>query len=150
MTQAAVPGGGSTSADCPSPVGVSEVTAPVRARSWRDGLRAKPGLGHAWRIGVFLVGTFLVALGLVLTVLPGPLTIPPVLLGLWVLSTEFAWAHRFLEICKEKARAAWAHAVRHRVSTTLATAGGLAVAAAGFWVVRHFDLVDQARAAVGL
>jgi hypothetical protein len=150
MTQAAVPGGGRHGADRSRPVSVSEVTAPVRERTWRDRLRSKPGLGHAWRLGVFLVGTFLVALGLVLTVLPGPLTIPPVLLGLWVLSTEFAWAHRFLEICKERARAAWAHAVRRPASTTLVTVGGLAVATAGFWVVRHFDLIDQARVAAGL
>ena len=54
-----------------------------------------------------------VALGIALTVLPGPLTIPPVLLGLWVWSTEFEWARRFFAAFSRKARDAWQHARQH-------------------------------------
>ena len=55
--------------------------------------------------------------------LPGPLTIPPVLLGLWIWSTEFEWAHRFFRPFKEKGKDAWAHAKRHPVSSTVLTVG---------------------------
>jgi hypothetical protein len=43
---------------------------------------------------VFLAGLLCIAAGVALSVLPGPLTIPPVLLGLWIWSTEFDWAQR--------------------------------------------------------
>ena len=43
---------------------------------------------------VVVFGLLLILLGCVLIVLPGPFTIPPILLGLTVLGTEFAWARR--------------------------------------------------------
>ena len=58
--------------------------------SRRARIRSKPGLGQAYRVGVFVAGLLCIALGVALAVLPGPLTIPPVLLGLWIWSTEFA------------------------------------------------------------
>ncbi len=70
---------------------------PVREGSFRAKMHANPALAQLWRAGVFVAGLLLIALGLALTVLPGPLTIPPVLAGLWVWSTEFAWARRFFE-----------------------------------------------------
>jgi hypothetical protein len=85
-----------------------------------------------------------------LTVLPGPLTIPPVLLGLWIWSTEFDWARRFFAAFRRKATAAWRHARQHPVSSLAVTVGGLAAAAVVFWAVGHFDLVDRAKSAVGL
>src|SRR5689334_6847296 len=68
---------------------------PVPRGSFRDRVRRKPGIGHAWRVGVFLLGLVCILGGFALAVLPGPLTIPPVLLGLWLWSTEFEWAHKF-------------------------------------------------------
>jgi hypothetical protein len=123
---------------------------PVEKGSRRDRIRSKPGMGPAWRVGVFLAGLLCIVLGFALAVLPGPLTIPPVLLGLWIWSTEFDWAHRFFLTFKEKGKAAWAHAKRHPVSSTLITVGGLAAAAAAIWAVGHFHLVDRLKSLVGL
>ena len=66
----------------------------------------------SWKrlIGVFVAGLLFIAVGVALAVLPGPLTIPPVLLGLWVWSTEFAFAERIFESFKRKAKDAWEHA----------------------------------------
>lgn len=121
---------------------------PVPHGSWRDRVRNNPALYQPYRVGVFIVGLLFIALGIALAALPGPLTIPPVLVGLWIWSSEFAWADRFFEAFKTKAREAWAHAKAHPVTSALVTVGGLAAAAAAFWAVRHFDLVDQAKAAL--
>jgi hypothetical protein len=123
---------------------------PVEKGSRRDRIRSRPGAAQAWRVGVFLAGLLCIVLGFGLAVLPGPLTIPPVLLGLWIWSTEFEWAHRFFLTFKQKAKAAWAHAKKHPVSSTLITVGGLAAAAAAFWAVGHFHLVDRLKELVGL
>ena len=63
-----------------------------RGPRWREHVRSKPGLSHAYRVAVFVAGLVCIAGGLALSVLPGPLTIPPVLLGLWLWSTEFRFA----------------------------------------------------------
>ena len=116
---------------------------PVQEGTFRARMHANPALAQLWRVGVFVAGLLLIGLGLALTVLPGPLTIPPVLAGLWVWSTEFAWARKFFESFKKKARAAWAHAKAHPVSSIAITVGGLVLAAAAFWAVGHFQLVDK-------
>jgi|GEM_PF-1905634 len=116
----------------------------------RERIRAKPGLGLAYRVGVFLAGLVCVVFGVVLAVLPGPLTIPPVLLGLWIWSTEFRFAQRLFDSFKVRARKAWEHAKRHPVSSSLLTVAGLLAAAAAFWAVGHFELVDKAKDVVGL
>ena len=123
---------------------------PVPRHGWRDKIRSKPGLAQAWRVLVFLAGLVCMAVGVALAVLPGPLTIPPVLLGLWIWSTEFRWARRLFEAFQRKARDAWEHAKLHPVSSTLITVGGLAAAGAVFWAVQHYDLVGRARELVGL
>ena len=48
------------------------------------------------RLVVAVLGGTLVLLGAALVVLPGPFTMPLVLAGLVVLSSEFAWAERLL------------------------------------------------------
>ena len=117
---------------------------------WRHDLRSKPGLGQAYRVGVFVAGLLFVLLGVGLAVLPGPLTIPPVLVGLWIWSTEFAWAKRLFVSFQRKARAAWAHAKQHPVSSSIVTVGGIAGAVVAMWAVKHFALVEKAKDAVGL
>jgi uncharacterized membrane protein YbaN (DUF454 family) len=104
----------------------------------------------AWRTAVFVVGLLCIAGGFALAVLPGPLTIPPVLLGLWVWSTEFDWAHRLFTTFKRKAVKAWEHAKQHPVSSTAVTVGGLVAVVAVVVVVRQFELVDRARDAIGI
>lgn len=103
-----------------------------------------------WRVGVFVAGLLFVALGVAIAVLPGPLTIPPVLLGLWIWSTEFHWAKRFFDTFQRKAKDTWAHARKHPASSAAITVGGLALAAAVFWAVGHYEFVDKAKTAVGL
>src|SRR3954466_6979151 len=124
--------------------------APVPSGSWRDRTRRKPGIGQAYRIGVFLAGLAFIALGIALAVLPGPLTIPPVLIGLYVWSTEFSWARRFFDSFKAKGKDAWQHAKLHPVSSSILTIGGLVLAGAAIWAVSHWHLVERAKQAVGL
>jgi hypothetical protein len=81
---------------------------PPRRR--RDRLRSRRDVGAVYRIGVFVTGLLFIALGLALAVLPGPLTIPPVVLGLWIWSTEFRFARRLFESFERKGQKAWAQA----------------------------------------
>ena len=115
----------------------------VPAGGFRDRIRHKPGIGHAYRVGVFVVGVAFILLGFALIVLPGPLTIPPILLGLLILASEFAWAQRLLDRAKEKAREAWQQAVDHPVSSALVTGSGLIGASAVIWAYFHYDLRDK-------
>jgi hypothetical protein len=145
-TTAASAHGATRCPDCTDGLGAPR---PVTPGSWRDRVRQKPGIATAYRIGVFLAGLLLVLLGLALTVLPGPLTIPPVLAGLWIWSTEFAWAARLFAAFARKAREAWRHARQHPVSSAAVTVGGLAAAGVVFWAVGHFHLVETATDALG-
>ena len=115
----------------------------VPRHGFRDRIRSKPGLAQAWRLAVFALGLLFIALGCALVVLPGPLTIPPMLVGLWIWSSEFAWARQFFTTFKKKGRATWAHAKRHPVGSTVVTVGGLAAAGAVFWAVQHYQLVAR-------
>jgi len=117
---------------------------------WRDRVRSKPGLAHAYRAGVFVLGLLFIVLGFALAVLPGPLTIPPVLIGVWIWSTEFRFAERLFESFKRKANDAWEHAKAHRFSSMLITVGGLATAGVVIWAVSHYELVDKGKRAIGL
>ena len=122
--------------------------APRRSRRAR--LRSTPGFREAYRVGVFLLGLACIAIGLALAVLPGPLTIPPVLLGLWIWSTEFAFAHKLFEQFQEKDHDAWAHAKRKPRSSAAITIAGLIGAGVAVWAVQHYALVDRARDVVGI
>ncbi len=117
---------------------------------WRDRMRSKPGIGHFYRVGVFVAGLACIAAGAALLVLPGPLTIPPVLLGLYLWSTEFVWAKRFFDPFKVKADQAWQHAKQRPVSSTIVTVGGLVLAGVAFWAFSHYHVIDRLRDFVGL
>ena len=123
---------------------------PVPEGGLRDRIRSNPPLYLAYRVGVFVVGLFFMAIGVALAALPGPLTIPPVLFGLWIWSTEFRWAQKLFQSFRRKGEAAWAHAKAHPVSSAAITIGGIAAAIAAFWAVQHFDLIAKARDAVGI
>ena len=99
---------------------------------------------------VFVVGLLFIAGGLALSVLPGPLTIPPVLVGLWIWSTEFAWAQRLFQRFKVKGREAWEHAKRHPVSSIAITVGGIVAVVVGVWALQHFQVIALVRGYVGL
>jgi drug/metabolite transporter (DMT)-like permease len=53
---------------------------------------------------VLVIGFTLIILGLLLVVLPGPFTLPLVILGLFVLAIEFAWADRMLDKVKAQGK----------------------------------------------
>jgi hypothetical protein len=96
-----------------------------------------------------VAGLSRIAVGFALAVLPGPLTIPPVLLRDWISSTEFALEERFFDSFKDRPKA------RGRTpgstgSSAAVTLGGLALAGVAFWAVRHLELVDKAQAAIGM
>ena len=120
-------------------------TTGVRAR-----LRRTPGGRHLLQAAVFLLGLAFVALGLALIVLPGPLTIPPILIGLYIWSTEFAWADRLVDRARDSARAAWEDAKRRPVLSSVITGGGLLMLAVALWAVSRYELVDRGRDLVGI
>jgi hypothetical protein len=78
-----------------------EHLAEGRARRWYE-LGRSPNMivRSAYRMIVLVVGLSIVGLGLVLVVLPGPWTIPLVLLGLAILASEFVWARLLLQRAK--------------------------------------------------
>ncbi|SEN65247.1 TIGR02611 family protein [Cryobacterium sp. TMT1-3] len=75
-----------------------------RTRAWVDG---HPYLLFAYRLGVGLLGTIIIVIGVVLIPLPGPGWLI-VFLGLAVLGTEFAAARRVGEFFKRIVTRAWA------------------------------------------
>lgn len=64
----------------------------------------------AWRAAATTLGVGIVLAGVVLLPLPGP-GWAIIFLGLAVLATEYAWAHRLLRFTKEKAQGAAASAL---------------------------------------
>jgi hypothetical protein len=123
---------------------------PSSVRNWKSGVRRTPGGASAVKVIVFVSGLLFILLGLALAALPGPLTIPPILVGLYIWSTEFAWADRLLDRAKRSAREAWEKAKGKPVLTGLVTLSGLAAFGVGVWVVATYDLVERAKALVGL
>ena len=59
-------------------------------------------LKYAKRLIIFIVGMTVLLVGIAMIVLPGPaLVVIPI--GLTILATEYAWAHRWLRILRESA-----------------------------------------------
>ena len=123
---------------------------PSGLRNWKAAVRRTPGGSSAVKAIVFVAGLFFILLGLALAALPGPLTIPPILLGVYIWSTEFAWAERLLERARRSALEAWENAKRRPVITAIVTASGLAAFAVGVWLTLKYDLVQRAKELVGL
>jgi hypothetical protein len=103
-----------------------------------------------WRAAVFLAGLLCIVGGVVLMVLPGPLTIPPVLLGLYLWSTEFSWARRLFDVFRVKARTAWRHAKARPWTAAAVTGGGVLAAGGAIWAIGHFHLIARGGALIGL
>ena len=82
-------------------------------------------------------------LGFALVALPGPLTIPPILLGLWIWSTEFRWADRLLDRAKDSANKALAETRRRPVLTGLVTGSGIVALVIGLYLTTRYQLVDR-------
>ena len=121
-----------------------------RPTGWRAALRRTRGGALLLKGLVFASGLAFVVLGCVLIVAPGPLTIPPILLGLWIWSTEFAWADRQLDRAKASARLAWEDAQRRPVVSAVVTGGGLVALGVALWLVGEHDLLARVREVVGV
>ncbi|HEY9312367.1 TIGR02611 family protein [Williamsia sp.] len=67
----------------------------------RNEIRDRRTVNLIYRIGVGVVGTAVLALGIVAIPYPGPGWLI-VFAGLGILATEFAWAHRLLTFAKGK------------------------------------------------
>ena len=117
---------------------------------WRGRLRQTPGGALALKVGAFLLGLVFIALGVAALALPGPLTIPPMLLGLYIWSTEFVWADRLFPRAKVQGVEAWEQARKRPVISAITTVGGLIVAGVAIWAILHYDLVGRAKELVGL
>lgn len=122
----------------------------ARQTGWRAGLRRTPGGALFLQAAVFVLGALFILLGLAALVLPGPLTIPPVLLGLYVWSSEFDWADRLLARARERGVEALAAARRRPISSAVTTVGGLVAAGGLIWAAGHYHLVARAQHAVGV
>jgi hypothetical protein len=129
-----------------TPEGLEPASAP--RGGLRHRIRSNPTLRLPYRVAVFLVGLLFIAAGIALAALPGPLTIPPVLLGLWIWSTEFGFAERLFDSFKEKGREAWAQAKRRPVVSAFVTAGGVALVVAMVWAEAQYSLVNRALAQI--
>lgn len=123
---------------------------PTTSRGWKAKMRRTPGGAVAVKAIVLVAGLLFILLGVALAALPGPLTIPPILLGLWIWSTEFAWAERLLDRAKRSAREAWENAKRKPVLTGLITGSGLVALGVGLYLVARYELVDRALELIGL
>ncbi len=136
----------------PAPVDTSPAGRAARKgqSGWRASLRRTAGGALALKIGAFVLGGLFILLGLAAAVLPGPLTIPPMLLGLYIWATEFDWADRLLQRAKKSAQEAWHKAKQRPVVATVTTVGGLVLAGVVIWAVGHYDVVARVRDAVGL
>jgi hypothetical protein len=121
----------------------------VDGSGWRARLRATPAGALVLKSIVLVVGGVFISLGLVLVVLPGPLTIPPVLLGLWIWSTEFAWAERLRVRAAAQGRLAMQAARQRPVHSVVATISGLLLLVAGLWAARRYDIVDRVLGSFG-
>jgi len=56
------------------------------------------------RILVCILGGTIILLGLLLIVLPGPFTIPLIAAGAAILSTEYEWAKKIVELGEQKVK----------------------------------------------
>jgi len=102
------------------------------------------------RFVVFVAGLALILIGLALVVLPGPLTIPPILLGVWLWSLEFEFARHWLAPLRRRGSQAMDAAREKPVHTAVITALGLVGAGLMIWGVLRYDLIDRAKQVVGL
>ena len=76
----------------------------IESNPWRDRVRsALSGIPTPVRkVLVSVSGTVLILIGISLVWLPGPFTLPFVIAGVVILSTEFVWASSILRIGQEQ------------------------------------------------
>jgi uncharacterized protein (TIGR02611 family) len=75
----------------------------ARLRAFRGWVRGLPGGRLVWRIAVTVVGSAVLAIGIVLLPLPGPGWLI-IFGGLGILATEYTWARRLLAWVRQQVR----------------------------------------------
>ncbi len=108
-----------------------------------------PGGRLLLKVVVFVLGLLFILGGIALIVLPGPLTIPPIFVGVYLWSLEFGWAQRLRRRAEQSAKDAWEASRAHPVRASAITLSGLVAAAVVVWAVLHYDLLTRAKDAVG-
>ena len=107
----------------------------------RNRIRQRPKLNVAWRIGVGVLGTLVVVLGILAIPYPGPGWLI-VFAGLGVLGSEFTWAARVLRFAR-RYYDRWSAWVRRRsvlVQALLAVATGVIVVGT-IWLLNGFGIL---------
>jgi uncharacterized protein (TIGR02611 family) len=85
---------------------------------------------HARRTAILVVGCVVVAAGIALLALPGPGMLV-IILGLVILSQEFAWAERWLDIAVEKAAGATSKVAESKNGRIALAASGIGMIVVG-------------------
>jgi hypothetical protein len=111
----------------------------------RGHVRRLPAGDLIVRATVFVLGAAFIVLGVALSVLPGPFTIPPVLVGLLIWSLEFDFARRWLDRVKVPAQEAWDDARARPVRAGLTLAASLALLVGGVVLATEFGVVGHVR-----
>ena len=99
-------------------------------------MRAHPVLRHVYRGAVAVVGTAIIAGGILLLPLPGPGWVI-IFLGLAILGSEFTWAKRLLQFARDKVTAWTRWAARQSLPVRVLLGAGVLVIVAGV-VVGYF------------
>ncbi|RPA20044.1 TIGR02611 family protein [Gordonia sp. OPL2] len=116
-----------------------------RLRLWgrqrRYLIRRNPKLYRTYRIGVGIVGAIVLAGGIVAIPYPGPGWLI-VFLGLGILASEFAWAHRLLTFARGKYDA-WIDWIgrQHWSVQTAVWLGTAAIVVATLWLLGALGLI---------
>ena len=112
-----------------------------RVRRVRNRIRERPRLNLAWRIGVGVLGTLVLVLGVIAIPYPGPGWLI-VFAGLGILASEFAWAQRVLRFLRRyyDQWSAWVRRQNVVVQLLLAALTGLVVVAT-IWLLGGFGLL---------
>lgn len=126
-----------TAVQAPGAADAPDAVLPLRARvaatAWRRRLAARRAVDRAYRTSVAVIGGVIVGIGLITVPLPGPGWLT-VLVGLFVLSSEFASAARLLAFTEGQVQR-W---VRWLAAQSVAVRLGLA---AGSALVAYLVLV---------
>ncbi|WP_432278689.1 TIGR02611 family protein [Nocardia carnea] len=120
-----------------------EQSGPAFWRAFRGRIAGRPTLELVYRVGVAVVGTVVLVVGIITIPFPGP-GWALVFAGIGILATEFAVARRALVWLRDKYRRGMAWYIsRGPLMQVLAFLATCAVVVATLWVLGTFGLVGD-------